>query len=109
MPKITRHASMRLSQRCGIQKKMQSKVVRRVWRHGVTHSESSIDINLKRWIDGLYLSQRKPNKILLYGNGAYLFKDNVLLTVIHIPESLQKSVNYIRNIKGNTINKRKEN
>lgn len=109
MPTITRHASMRLSQRCGIQKKMQSKVVRRVWRHGVTHSESSIDINLKRWIDGLYLSQRKPNKILLYGNGAYLFKDNVLLTVIHIPESLQGSVNYIRSIKGNTLNKRKEN
>lgn len=105
MPKITRHASMRLSQRCGIQKKMQPKVVRRAWRHGVTHSESAIDINLKRWIDGLYLSQRKPNKILLYGNGAYLFKDNVLLTVIHIPERLQDSVNRLRKEKGFKLNK----
>ena len=105
MPTITKHASMRMSQRCGIQKKTQAKVVRRAWRHGVTHSESSIDINLKRWIDSLYLSQRKPNKILLYGNGAYLFKDNVLITVIHIPESLQESVNRLRKEKGFRLNK----
>lgn len=102
---LTKHASMRMSQRCGIQKKTQAKVVRRAWRHGLTHSESSVDPNLKRWIDGLYLSQRKPNKILLYGNGAYLFKDEVLLTVIHIPESLQECVNRLRETKGNRLNK----
>ena len=94
-----------MSQRCGIQKKTQAKVVRRAWRHGLTHSESSVDPNLKRWIDGLYLYQRKPNKILLYGNGAYLFKDDVLITVIHIPESLQECVNRLRKAKGNTLNK----
>ena len=94
-----------MSQRCGIQKKTQAKVVRRAWRHGLTHSESSVDPNLKRWIDCLYLSQRKPNKILLYGNGAYLFKDDVLITVILIPESLQKSVNQLRETKGNRLNR----
>ena len=102
---LTKHASMRMSQRCGIQKKTQPKVVRRAWRHGLTHSESSVDPNLKRWIDGLYLSQRKPNKILLYGNGAYLFKDDVLITVIHIPESLQENVNRLRKEKGFKLNK----
>ena len=102
---LTKHASMRMSQRCGIQKKTQAKVVRRAWRHGLTHSESSVDPNLKRWIDGLYLSHRKPNKILLYGNGAYLFKDDVLITVIHIPESLQESVNRLRKEKGFKLNK----
>ena len=96
---------MRMSQRCGIQKKTQAKVVRRAWRHGLTHSESSVDPNLKRWIDGLYLSQRKPNKILLYGNGAYLFKDDILITVIHIPENLQDSVNRLRKEKGFRLNK----
>jgi len=102
---LTKHASMRMSQRCGIQKKTQAKVVRRAWRHGLTHSESSVDPNLKRWIDGLYLSQRKPNKILLYGNGAYLFKDDVLITVIRIPESLQGCVNRLRKEKGFRLNK----
>ena len=102
---LTKHASMRMSQRCGIQKKTQAKVVRRAWRHGLTHSESSVDPNLKRWIDGLYLSQRKPNKILLYGNGAYLFKDDILITVIHIPENLQDSVNRLRKEKGFRLNK----
>ena len=102
---LTKHASMRMLERCGIQKKTQSKMVRRVWRHGLTHSESSVDSNLKRWIDGLYLSHRKPNKILLYGNGAYLFKDNVLITVILIPESLQECVNQLRKEKGFRLNK----
>lgn len=102
---LTKHASMRMLQRCGIQKKTQAKVIQRAWRHGLTHSESSVDPNLKRWIDGLYLSQRKPNKILLYGNGAYLFKDDVLITVIHIPESLQDSVNRLRKEKGFRLNK----
>ena len=102
---LTKHASARMLERCGIQKKTQAKVVRRAWRHGLTHSESSVDPNLKRWIDSLYLSQRKPNKILLYGNGAYLFKDDVLITVIHIPESLQDSVNRLRKEKGFKLNK----
>lgn len=102
---LTKHASARMLERCGIQKKTQAKVVRRAWRHGLTHSESSVDPNLKRWIDGLYLSQRKPNKILLYGNGAYLFKDDVLITVIHIPEGLQESVNQLRKEKGFRLNK----
>lgn len=107
MPIITKHASMRLLQRCGVQKKTQAKVVRRAWSRGVTHSESSIDSNLKRWIDGLYLSHRKPNKILLYGNGAYLFKDDILITVIHIPESLQECVNRLRKEKEFELNKQK--
>lgn len=102
---LTKHASARMLQRCGVQKKTQAKIVRRVWRHGITHSESSVDIKLKRWVDGLYLSHRKPNKILLYGNGAYLFKDDVLITVILIPQDLQTSVNLLREMKGNKLNK----
>lgn len=101
---LTKHASMRMSQRCGIQKSIQAKMVRRVWRHGVTHAETSESVNLKKWVDGLYLSQRKPNKILLYGNGAYLFKDDVLITVINIPDNLQAEVNRLRGLKGTRIN-----
>lgn len=106
---LTKHASIRMAQRCGVQKKAQAKMVRRVWRHGVTHAETSESINLKRWVDGLYLSQRKPNKILLYGNGAYLFKDEVLITVINIPDNLQGEVNRLRGLKGNHINGKEYN
>lgn len=101
---LTKHASMRMTQRCGVQKKAQSKILRRIIRHGVTHAETSESVNLKRWVDGLYLSQRKPNKILLYGNGAYLFKDEVLITVINIPDNLQAEVNRLRGLKGTRIN-----
>ena len=101
---LTKHASIRMAQRCGIQKSIQAKMVRRVWRHGVTHAETSESVNLKHWVDGLYLSQRKPNKILLYGNGAYLFKDEVLITVLNIPENLQAEVNRLRGLKGTKIN-----
>ena len=101
---LTKHASIRMAQRCGVQKKAQPKIVRRVIRHGVTHAETNESINLKRWVDGLYLSQRKPNKILLYGNGAYLFKDEVLITVLNIPENLQDEVNRLRGLKGTKVN-----
>lgn len=101
---LTKHASIRMAQRCGVQKKMQAKIVRRVIRHGVTHAETTESTNLKKWVDGLYLSQRKPNKILLYGNGAYLFKDETLITVINIPDNLQAEVNRLRGLKGNHIN-----
>ena len=104
MAYLTKHASARMSQRCGIQKKSQAKVLRRVIRHGVTHSEASAKANLCRWIDGLYLSHRNPTKILLYGNGAYLFKNDTLLTVIKNPDELQNAVNALRVIKGSKLN-----
>lgn len=101
---LTKHASMRMSQRCGIQKKTQQKVLRRVFRHGVTHAEIHQCNDLKKWVDKLYLAHRNPNKILLYGNAAYLFKGDILLTVINIPTELQDSVNQLRKIKGNKKN-----
>ena len=104
MAYLTKHASARMEQRCGIQKKSQAKVLRRVIRHGVTHSETSAKQALSKWVDGLYLSHRNPNKILLYGNGAYLFKNDTLITVIRIPDDLQYAVNALKVIKGNKRN-----
>lgn len=101
---LTKHASMRMSQRCGVQKKAQAKVVRRTIRHGLTHSETSQYGDLKKWVDKLYLAHRNPDKILLYGNAAYLFKRDVLLTVINIPIELQDKVNQLRKLKGNKVN-----
>ena len=101
---LTKHASMRMTQRCGVQKKAQAKILRRIVRHGVTHAETTESINLKRWVDGLYLAQRQPNKIFLYSKRAYLFKDDVLITVINIPDNLQAEVNRLRGLKGTRIN-----
>lgn len=101
---LTKHASMRMSQRCGIQKKTQAKVLRRAVRHGVTHAETTESTELNKWLNGLYLAHKNPNKILLYGNGAYLFKGDVLLTVINIPEQFQAEVNRLRGLKGMKIN-----
>lgn len=90
MPKLTKHSIARLEQRCGVSKKNASKVARRAFRTGITHAETHG--NLHRFLDSLYLSQKKGTNMRIYGNAVFVFKEDVLITVINIPENLMKEV-----------------
>lgn len=90
MPKLTRHSIARLEQRCGVSKKNASKVAKRAFRTGITHAETHG--NLHRFLDSLYLSQKKGTNMRIYGNAVFVFKEDVLITVINIPENLMKEV-----------------
>lgn len=90
MPKLTRHSIARLEQRCGVSKKNAPKVAKRAFRTGITHAETHG--NLHRFLDSLYLSQKKGTNMRIYGNAVFVFKEDVLITVINIPENLMKEV-----------------
>lgn len=90
MPKLTKHSIARLEQRCGVSKKNAPKVVRRAFRTGITHAETHG--NLHRFLDSLYLSQKKGTNMRIYGNAVFVFREDVLITVINIPENLMKEV-----------------
>lgn len=90
MPKLTKHSIARLEQRCGVSKKNAPKVARRAFRTGITHAETHG--NLHRFLDSLYLSQKKGTNMRIYGNAVFVFKEDVLITVINIPENLMKEV-----------------
>ena len=86
MPILTKHSISRLEQRCGVSKKNAQKVAKRAYRTGITHAETHG--NLHQFLDSIYLSQKKGTNMRIYGNAVYVFKGDVLITVIRIPDNL---------------------
>ena len=96
MPRLTKHSITRLEQRCGVSKKNALKVARRAFRTGITHAETHG--NLHKFLDSIYLSQKKGTNMRIYGNAVYVFKGDVLITVIRIPDNLLDEVKKINRI-----------
>lgn len=88
---ITNHAFQRMSERMGLSKKSAIRVAEKVYNVGITHSETTG--NLNKWVTRQYfISNKKANNIRLYGDKAFIFIDKVLITVIQIPHNLVKDV-----------------
>lgn len=85
---ITAHAKKRMRQRCGYKARTAEKMARRAWAKGIHHSDTCDSI--KRYFDMLYLSHRNANNIRQYGDKAYLFKGETLITVIQIPMEIYR-------------------
>ncbi len=87
---ITKHAEKRLKQRCGFNKKSMERMVSKALNEGVSHKETKGE--LKKWVSGVYLKEKKTNNIRLYGDKAYLFHSDMLITVFQIPPYLTKNI-----------------
>lgn len=94
MPQLTKHAISRMKERCGITKANAPKIARRAYATGISHSSTTG--NLHRFLDSIYLSQKKGTNMKIYGNAVYVFKKDVLITVISIPSNLMEDVNKIK-------------
>ena len=84
--KVTKHAKLRLKQRCGIKKRGARQAVKRVLQNGIPHSQTTGRLN--KWMTGLYFRSKGANNILLYGDKVYIFRNKVLITVFPIPDDL---------------------
>lgn len=87
--RISDHARERMKERCGFRGKTQDKMARKAYEQGITHSQTKG--NLNKWITSLFFSHQKANNIRLYGDHAYIFRDDTLITVFPIPVSLRKN------------------
>lgn len=87
---ITKHADIRLKERCNLNKKTRNRIVEKVLKEGITHSQTKG--NLNKWITSLYFKNKKANNIRLYGDKAYIFCDESLMTVLQIPTDLTKNL-----------------
>ncbi len=94
---VTKHAKYRMKQRCGIGKNSISRMVKKVYQLGVRHAETSG--NLRKWVDKQYFYNQSANQIRLYGDKAYIFHNDTLITVIQIPHNLIPEVTAIRKFK----------
>lgn len=88
--KISKHATRRMKERCGFNKKSQKKMAGRAFHYGITHRQTKGRLN--RWATRLYFKNVKADNIRLYGDFAYIFCGETLVTVIRIPAGLRKDL-----------------
>lgn len=88
--KLTKHAKLRLKERCGFPKKAQERMTEKVFAEGITHTQTKGRLN--KWITGLYSKNTNANNIRIYGDKAYIFCGETLVTVIPVPVDLRKDI-----------------
>ena len=93
MPQLTKHAVSRMKERCGVTKANAPKVARRAYRTGITHANTRGELH--RYLDSIYLSQKKGTNMRVFGNAVYVFKRDVLITVIRIPDNILREAKTI--------------
>lgn len=85
---ISRHAAARLKERCGLNKKACERMAQKAFDEGIRHSQTKGRLN--KWVTGLYFRNESANNIRLYGDKAYIFCGDLLVTVIQIPVGLMR-------------------
>lgn len=88
------HAHKRMKERCGFTKKSQERMAKKAFEQGITHSQTKG--NLNKWVTSLYFKNQNANNIRIYGDNAYIFCGEILVTVIPVPPNLKKSVKNIK-------------
>jgi hypothetical protein len=91
---ITAHAFERGKERLGLSEKPFQKMAMKAFISGIMHSETVGE--LKKFISDLYNVQKNANCIRIYGEVIYLFADNTLITVLHLPNELKKYLPLIK-------------
>lgn len=85
---VSMHAAERLKERCGLNKKSMQRMAQKAFNKGIRHSQTRGRLN--KWVTGLYFNNRNANNIRLYGDKAYIFCEEILVTVIQIPTDLMR-------------------
>lgn len=88
--RISNHAKMRMKQRCGLNEKSCERIARKAFEEGICHSQTKGQLN--KWVTSLYFKNEDANNIRLYGDKAFIFCGEVLVTVIQIPNELKKNM-----------------
>lgn len=87
---VTKHAKLRIKERCGFNKKATNRMVRKVLDDGIPHRETKGQLN--KWVTSVYMKNTNSNNIRLYGDKAYIFCDEKLITVLQVPYRLTKNM-----------------
>lgn len=87
---VSKHAETRLRERCGINRKSAQRIAEKAFNEGIQHSQTKG--NLKKWVTSLYFNNKAANNIRLYGDKAYIFGGETLITVLQIPSNLRNDM-----------------
>ena len=87
---ISRHAKQRIRERVGVGKKTVDKVAAKALEKGIPHNKTKGRLN--KWITEQYFYSERANNIRIYGEKAYIFRFETLITVIPLPRGLAKDL-----------------
>ena len=91
MVRVSKHASQRLKERCGLKKKSVRRMADIAFMKGMKEEDTSGQLN--RFMVKLYCTNMDANNIRIYGNYIYIFCGETLVTVLHVPHRLKNHVN----------------
>lgn len=83
---ISEHAMQRLWERNGWNRKTALRMIKKIYDNGI-HMEN-VKKNVKKWLEAQLDMSAKGYYYIVYGQFAYLFNYNTLVTLIHIPNQL---------------------
>ena len=87
---VTKHAQKRIKERCGFNKKAMNRMSRKAYIDGVSYRDTKGQLN--KWLNNVYFKNENTNNIKLYGDKAYVFCDDKLVTVLQVPHRLSKNM-----------------
>lgn len=90
---ITKHAEKRIKERIG--KKIPNSIAVKAMHKGIKHSDSSG--SLHKYFTKLYFSYQTANNIRIYNQSVFIFRDEILITIMRVPRKYISVVNVINN------------
>ena len=87
---ISRHARKRIKERVGVGSSNVEKIAKKALEQGISHNQTKGRLN--KWITEQYFYNKRANNIKIYGEKAYIFRFEKLITVIPVPCVLTKNL-----------------
>ena len=88
--KVSRHAEMRMRERCGLNKKSIERMAQKAYDNGIKHNQTKGSLN--KWVTSVYLRNENARELCIYGDYLYIFDDGILVTVFRVPNNLLKNI-----------------
>lgn len=87
---LTKHAEMRIRERSGLNKKAAKRIAMSAYNRGISHKDTKG--NLNKWVTSVYFNSPHECVVKLYGDKAFIFRGNTLITVLQIPSNLRNNM-----------------
>ena len=99
---VTKHARERINERMGIPKKSADVIARKALDKGIKFNETTG--RLRKYISWLSTkTEGGCNNIRIYAEKVFIFHDEILITVIQIPQMYVQAVRKVTNRKKSAI------
>ena len=91
--RLTKHGKERIKKRLGTPKRSLEKIANDALTHGITHKEAKG--RLSKYMDKLFLQHGNANNMRIYHEKIFVFKNDILITVLPLPHNLCDLANKI--------------